>query len=233
MCVVAASCLAVSGEAAELIVNGGFESGFSGWTRVDQVGSNGGFMLQSGTASPVNGLKVPAPLQGSGAAMTDQGAGGSHVLYQDFVVPMNATGGSLSFSLFINSGEDFRAPATLDWATPILNQQARVDILSAGSNPFSVASSDVFMTLFQTQPGSVSAPGYVSFAVDISPLLATHQGQTLRLRFAEVDNVSFFNLGVDAVSVAAIPEPASALLSAVGVLALLGGGALRKSRRPA
>ena len=49
---------------AGLIVNGGFESGFSGWTRVDQVGSEGTFSLQTGMSSPLNGFAVPAPPEG-------------------------------------------------------------------------------------------------------------------------------------------------------------------------
>jgi MYXO-CTERM domain-containing protein len=73
--------------------------------------------------------------------------------------------------------------------------------------------------------------GYDTFTVDISSLLAARQGQTLRLRFAEVDNVSFLNLGVDAVSldavVRAVPTPAPWLLAMPALLAL----AMRR-RRP-
>ena len=48
--------LALSSQApAATILNGGFESGFTGWTRVDQIGSEGNFAQQSGTTSPVNG----------------------------------------------------------------------------------------------------------------------------------------------------------------------------------
>src|SRR5437016_4892918 len=68
------------------INNGGFESGFAGWTRADQLGSEGTFALQTGTASPVNGTTVPAPPGGSTAAMTDAQGPGSHVLYQSFTV---------------------------------------------------------------------------------------------------------------------------------------------------
>jgi len=46
---------------------------------------------------------------------------------------------------------------------------------------------------------------------DVTALLQANQGQTLRLRFAEVDNVAPFNLGVDNVNftAAAIPWPSS------------------------
>ena len=74
-----------------VIANGGFEAGFASWTRVDQLGSEGTFFSQSGTLSPVNGDPVPAPPQGTTAAMTDAPGPGSHVLYQDFA----ATAGCL------------------------------------------------------------------------------------------------------------------------------------------
>ncbi|HVK05167.1 MAG TPA: hypothetical protein VM490_16945 [Armatimonadaceae bacterium] len=216
-----------------LVTNGGFESGFSGWTVANQLGSEGTFFIQSGTASPVNGFPVPAPPQGTNAAMTDAEAGGSHVLYQDFLVPTNAVGGSVNFSLYWNSGANFVNGPGLDWAATspvggsVLNQQIRVDILLAGSDPFSVAPGAVLQNLFQTTAASPLESGYNNFTLDTSGLFAARAGQTLRLRFAEVDNVSFLNLGVDAVSVVAVvPEPGA--VATVGVmLGALGLGLAR------
>src|SRR6266446_7906640 len=125
-----------------VIANGGFESGLTSWTRVDQLGSEGTFFSQSGTLSPVNGNPVPAPPEGSMAAMTDADGPGSHVLYQDFAA--TAGGAALSFALFIgNRADRFVTPASLDFITPALNQQARVDILKNTTDPFSVAATDV------------------------------------------------------------------------------------------
>jgi len=198
-----ASALALPAQAG-LITNGGFESGFSSWSLDDQVGSNGGFSIQTGNASPLLGLPVPVPPFGANAAMTDSEAGGSHVLYQDFVVPVALTSYTLSFSLFINNGDvDFRAPATLDWGTQVLNQQARVDIITTTANVFSVGAADVLQSIYQTNAGDALTSGYNTLTFDISALLQAHQGQTLRLRFAEVDNVSYFNLGVDNVDIVA------------------------------
>jgi len=42
--------------------------------------------------------------------------------------------------------------------------------------------------------------GYTDFVVDVTPLFQAHPGETLRLRFADVDNVSPFNFGVDRVA---------------------------------
>jgi hypothetical protein len=226
-----ALCLLIGrqADAAPLIVNGGFEAGLSGWTIANSLGSDGSFFLQSGTTSPVNGMTVPAPPGGTNAAMTDAQGPGGHVLYQDFVAAAQSS--VLSFDLFVgNRADRFVAPSTLDWTTPALNQQARVDILRGGTDPFSVSASDVLGTFFQTLPGDPLVSGYNSFSFDVSALLAANAGQTLRLRFAEVDNVDIFQLGVDNVSLQeapAIPEPASLLLCATGLIGL----AIRRGRR--
>lgn len=228
-CVSAALACALSAPVrAQLITNGGFESGLAGWTTADQVGSDGSFFAQTGTTSPLNGFAVPAPPEGTRAAMTDAGAGGSHVLYQDFTVPNNVTLGTVGFSLYLNNAAGaYFTPAHLDWAATsqaggtILNQQARVDIITTSADPFSVAGGSVLQNLFQTTALTPPVMGYNPFLIDITALLQAHLGETLRLRFAETDNVNFFNLGVDNVSLT--PE--------AGTLALLlVGGALVVSR---
>src|ERR1700730_6191270 len=135
-----------------VIANGGFEAGLTSWTKADQLGSAGTFFSQSGTLSPVSGNPVPAPPEGTKAAMTDAPGPGSHVLYQDFVATADAA--ALSFALFIgNRASNFftPTPASLDFSTPALNQQARVDILKSTADPFSVAASDVLLNLYQTK----------------------------------------------------------------------------------
>jgi len=230
------SCALSSTAFAGLITNGGFESGFSGWTRADQLGSEGTFALQTGTTSPVNGDPVPLPPGAITAAMTDAQGPGAHVLYQDFVVPTGIGVGTLTFQLFIGNraGAFFTpSPASLDFSTPALNQQARVDILLAGTNPFSVSGSDVLFTAYQTAPGDPTVSGYTLRNVDITSILNSHVGSTLRLRFAETDNVFTFQLGVDQVDIvtgaSGVPEPSTWLLT-LGALGLIGGG-IRRSRR--
>jgi hypothetical protein len=187
--------------AAQLITNGGFESGFAGWIRSDQVGSDGTFALQTGTTSPVNADAVPAPPQGVTAAMTDAQGGGTHVLYQDFVVPLNVTVATLTFDRYVNNhAGTFFTPDTLDWSTPTLNQQARVDIITTAADPFSVAPADVLANVFKTNVGDPAVSGYSLVTADLTALFAANAGQTLRLRFAEADNVNIFQFGVDAVS---------------------------------
>jgi hypothetical protein len=228
-----ACVLATQGRALDLITNGGFESGFSGWTRADQLGSDGSFMLQNGTTSPDTAVPVPAPPEGIAAAMSDAQGPGSHVLYQDFVIPTGVLGGTLSFERYVNNqAAGFFSPATLDF-TSVDNQQARADILLATADPFSVASTDVLMNLFQTMPGDPLVSGYSTVSADVSSLLAGHGGQTVRLRFAETDNQLFLNFGVDRVSLSTtdvIPEPGTSLLLGTGLLPLAGGLARRRRR---
>jgi hypothetical protein len=203
------------------INNGGFESGFAGWTRADQVGSDGTFALQTGAASPVNGTAVPAPPGGSTAAMTDAQGPGSHVLYQTFMVTAPVPQAMLSFDLFIgNRAAAFSTPNSLDFATPALNQQARVDILAGGADPFSVSAADLLMNLFQTTTGDALVSGYSHHASDITTLLNSHLNTPLTLRFAETDNVFTFQLGVDNVDIqeTAVPEPSSLWLLVAGGL---------------
>jgi hypothetical protein len=213
--------------AAPLIVNGGFELGLTGWTVLNAPGSDGSFFAQTGNTSPVLGFPVPPPPAGSAAAMTDAEGPGAHVLYQDFVVPTTISTATLMFDWFVgNQDVAFRTPNTLAFDTPTLNQQARVDILRASSDPFSVGASDVLFNVFRTNPGDPLVSGYNTRTADVAALLAGNAGATLRLRFAETDNVNIFNFGVDNVSldfnaqdVPAVPEPATLLLLGSGMAA--------------
>jgi hypothetical protein len=221
------ACVLANGAAAQqLITNAGFESGLAGWTVLDQPGGDGSWFSQSGTGSPLNGFPVPAPPEGSFAAMTDQGGPGSHVLYQDFVVPVGVTGATFSFQYYLqNQNGAFFTPSSLDF-TVSPNQQARVDIITTAADPFSVAGGDVLLNLYQTQVGDPATSGYSLVGGSLTSFLAAHGGQTLRLRFAEVDNQFFFQNGVDDVSIqvnhtAAVPEAGSAMLLFGGAVPLM------------
>jgi hypothetical protein len=89
------------------------------------------------------------------------------------------------------------------------------------------------MNVFRTLPGNTFPASYVLQTTDLTALLAANAGNTLRLRFAEVDNVLFLNLGVDAVSLeattgtTAVPEPGSVVL----VGSFVSASVLRRLRR--
>lgn len=206
---------------AELIANGGFESNFTSWTFADLIGSDGTFSVQTGTVSPIWGTIVPAPPQGTNAAMSDAGAPGSHVLYQDIVVPAGIISATLTFSLYLNNQADQYAvpsPASLDFGIAELNQQARVDILTNGSDPFSAAAGDLLFNAYQSSVGDPLVSGYTTINQDLTSLLQAHPGETLRLRFAAVDNLNTLNLGVDAVSLTTQVPEASAFIPCAAAL---------------
>jgi hypothetical protein len=228
---VAALCPAASAQ--QLIVNGGFETGLSSWTVADQAGGSGSWFVQTGTGSPLNGFPVASPPEGTFAAMTDQGGPGSHVLYQDFIVPTGVVVGALGFEHYINNTAGaFLSPDTLDFSGAG-NQQARVDIMTTTADPFSVAAGDVLMNIFQTMPGDPAVSGYNPVNADVTALLQAHAGQTLRLRFAEVDNQLFFSYGVDRVGLTVrvqdVPEPGTVAFGLSG--SFLGLGLLARRRR--
>jgi hypothetical protein len=137
-------------------------------------------------------------------------------------VPVAFGPAEIRFDLFIgNRADRFVTPTTLDFSTPSLNQQARVYLLLAGTDPFSVSPSDVLLNVYQTALGDPLISGYRTIVVDLTSLLAAQSGTTIRLRFAEVDNLFTLQLGVDNVDLRAVPEPNSALL----VLMALASGA--------
>ena len=228
-CFILACAILLAGarvHADEIITNGGFESGFSGWTHADLPGSDGTFLLQSGTKSPVNGLTVPAPPGGTIAAMSDAQGPGSHVLYQDFLLSAPVGSAALSFDIFLGnraSGFFTPTPNTLDFSVAAFNQQARVDIVLASASPFSVSSGDVLLNLFATTPGGSVPAGYVTHSAEIASFLNSHLNTPLRLRFAETDNVGIFNFGLDNVGLqtSPVPEPSSLLMGGLGALTLL------------
>ena len=220
---------------ASLVANGGFESGLASWSRLEQVGSDGTFSIQTGTSSPVNGFPVPPPPGGSSAAMSDSVAPGSRVLYQDFAVPASVPVATISFSLFVqNLADGFYVQPTLDFDLQVVNQQARVDVLKIGTDEFSVAAGDVLMNLYQTEVGDDLLSGYTPYAIDVTALFQAHAGGTLRLRFAQVDNLNAFNLGVDDVSVtvgtSVVPE-ASTWIAMPAIVGLVAAGYRRRAAR--
>lgn len=191
--------------AVELVQNGGFEvnggtntSTFSGWTVVNQASGSGNFYVQTGTTSPTGTTStVPAPPQGAFAAMTSQTGPGSHIIYQDIAIPAGATA-TFSARVFVgNSASSFATPTSLDY-TVSPNQQARIDIIDPAA-PVTDVGTGVLLNLFQTRVGDPANPSYTSIAANVSQFA----GRTVRLRIAEVDNLSNLLLAVDAVSVEA------------------------------
>ena len=193
--------LAVASTAgAATIVNGNFETRtLSGWTR-DDVG-DGRWFNYTGTTSPRSGHTIAPPPQGNRAAVTDQDGPGRHILYQDVALEPNFDH-TLSLILYYRNRNDvFRAPPNLDpFGGP--NQQYRIDIMKPSAPVDSVASGDVLLTVFRTLRGDPRRRAPTTITADLSPFA----GQTVRIRFAEVDNQFYFQASVDAVSIESVPS---------------------------
>jgi hypothetical protein len=224
-----------------LILNGSFEANggvgtsiFPNWTVTDLAGSNGSWFVQTGATSPVSGFAVAFPTNGTFAAMTDQTGAGTHALIQSFVVPAGGVSSAiLTFDWFVGNRDGIFVvnPAGLDH-TAVPNQHDRVDILTGAAAPFSTAPSDVLLNALISNPSDPLVSGYNRLSIDVTALLNANAGSTLQLRFAEVDNQSFFQFGADNVSLlVSVPEPATWGL--MGLTGLLGSGAYFWRRRQA
>jgi hypothetical protein len=172
---------------------------FTSWTVTDA--GTGGYYVQTGATSPLNAFAVASPTNGSFAAMTDQGGPGSHLLTQNITV--TSAEQVVRFDLFIHNyalGGAFSSPATLDY-TVSPNQQFRADIMTTAS-PIDDVGAGVLLNLYQTKPGDPAISGYKQVSGSLAPFV----GQTVRLRFAEVDNQGVFNAGVDNITTG-VPVP--------------------------
>jgi hypothetical protein len=217
----------------ELITNGNFESGLLGWTRTDQIGSDGTYFLvpNSGGITPSSGSAFQLnPAGGSLFAMTDSQGPGSHSLTQAFTIPNPGVIVTYSFQMFANNYAEADFGSGRDFATPTLEQNAVVDIIT-GSDP--LTTTNIVAILFG--PGSDLPGANPNPWTTYTNTLFLNPG-TYQIRFAETDNVNIFNHGVDNVSISigaeVVPLPAALPLFAGGV-GLIGLLARRRKQKTA
>jgi hypothetical protein len=203
----------------ELITNGGFETGtFAGWTVTDQAGGSGSWFVDTpGTTTPLSGSATLPGGAGTFYAVSDQTGPGTHSLTQAFTVPWPTLSATLSFDMFVNDWDagPLINPAGLDY-TAVLNQHARVDILSAAASPFDTGAGVLANFYLGVDPG-IDPHSFTPYTLDITGIVGA--GGTFQLRFAEVDNQLFFNQGVDNISILTepVPAPGAILLGCIGV----------------
>ncbi|WP_186775700.1 PEP-CTERM sorting domain-containing protein [Rubripirellula tenax] len=202
-----------------LLTNGGFETGdLTGWTTVD-AGSGSIDVISGVTPGNSGNFPTAGPSSGSFYAVTSQNGPGTHALLQSFTVAGPISTAELTFDMFVQTESTAIVdPAGLDH-TGNPNQHARVDILTGTAAALDTGAGVLFnfytgIDGFPTQP-------YTSYTFDITALVGG--GGTFQLRFAQSDNLGFFNLGVDNVqittsSVGTVPEPSSIVIfSAIGL----------------
>lgn len=224
---VAGALLAISqANAAELITNGGFETGdFTGWATAVWAGSSGNIFVDNDGSSPQNGFPNAGPASGSFFAVTDQGGPGAYSLTQAFTVPSGSSAVTLSLSYFVNnqSGVVINAGNFDPFAGP--NQHASIDILAIGAGPF-----DPGINLWSGEFNPENPDDWDSLTFDLTSIVSP--GGSYLLRIAEVDNQLFYSLGIDDVSIIAEGTPVPEVHTYAGLLAIgmMGAEALRRRR---
>jgi hypothetical protein len=177
--------------------NDSFESGTLDEWRIDQRGSGGWFVYSDGKISPSPAFSepklpfdMPAPPQGTFAAVTDQNGPGRFILYRDITIDGRY---QLSLSVFyVNYGTFSRA--TISQRNTINDeQQYRIDILSTSAPVDSAAADHVLATVFAAKPGDPARRTPTTITFDLSPW----EGKTVRLRFAVGENQVPLRAGVD------------------------------------
>lgn len=213
---------------ANLLVNGSFESNdLSGWTAVNS--GSGIIAVYTGSIASNSGM-IPAPTDGTYASLVSQDGPGSHILYQDIFIPPG-TAAAFSTQLFYrNSAGAWYDNGTLS-ETGDANQHMRIDIMDPAA-PVDDVGAGVLLNVFKTEGLDPFEFGYGLIEADLTPFA----GQTVRVRFAEVDNQFFFDVAFDDVQVLnsgswAIPvNNPIALLLLIAAMLMIAGLVIRRSK---
>lgn len=213
--IICGASLALAGTAyagpIELVTNGGFETGtFAGWTNTG-AGSGLGYTINNGGFDPFGPATPLAPISGGFDAVSSQTGVGLNTLSQLVTLPGVVRAMTLSWDDRIqNWANAFSDP----------NQEFRASLFTGGGA--------LIGTLFSTNPGDALiqlGPNARSF--NVTALLAPFAGQMIELRFAQQDNLNFFNVTIDNVSLSSIPVPGTFAILGASVLGL---GMLRRRR---
>jgi hypothetical protein len=203
--VAGAILIAVIGAAVALaakVENGSFEDRLHGWKH-DSKGEGRWSARHSGP-----GELGTAPV-GDLAAFASQSGPSSNVLYQDVTLRRHLRH-TLNFRVaYQNTATQFATPDSLKTGplTPPVrsrgvapafeNQQFRVDVMKPSAPLRSVQGQDVLKRVFRTDVGDPLTLDWFRVRAGLSKFA----GRTVRLRFAEVDNLSNFYVGIDAVRI--------------------------------
>lgn len=239
----------------ELLINGGFETGdLTGWTTESNLSpdtTTAGFFVADSTVFPGDpgGYPLPSPLtpvtfqptigpaSGSFYAVTDGDGAAANSLFQRFTIPVGATQVSLSFSLFVNARNGAGALNTegaIDY-DQAATQFARVDLLTAAAEPFSLGVGNVVQNFYRgvdpnVGPNPLYPIPYTTYSFDITGIVTP--GNTYLLRIADMGNQYIVNTGVDDVSVRALVASVAPEPGAWGLFVLGCGALIVAKRRP-
>jgi hypothetical protein len=194
----------------QLITNGGFESGLTGWTA--NSNGDGNFTVTSATTTPLNFNATVGAHSGSNYAVSDDFSGSqTQTLTQSFTTPTSFTSAILSFEMFVNDieGSDFGSSGPGGQVSLLTSTGTLIGVLNGYDDTFE-------------NPMGVPNP-YSLYSDDITALLSANT--TYELQFSSTDTSGPLNVGVDDVSLitaaattSPVPEPSSVSLLATGGL---------------
>lgn len=204
---IAISAVLAMPAAAAQVINGSFTDGLNGWQVQTESGSAGDWSTYSGSTLPVSGNAAPAPLDGS-AAVADESMPASMILYQDVSLEAGATH-TLSLDYWVdNQGADWLIPnpPSLSFATPA-NQQVRIDVIKPSAAADTLDPDDILQTIYAPVSGDPANLPWTNVTAELSAFA----GQSVRLRFVDVNNNDYLHFGVDnvTISTSALPAPPS------------------------
>ena len=192
--------------AANLLTNGGFESGsLAGWTQSIAPSSSGtSGVFANGSNAPNSGQSTTVNANGGNFVyLTGQGGPGAYEIRQSFTLASAQTV-TVKFDHFANNygGEVFSGNG-LDPFANLPVQFALVDLIPGATGAFSTAGQ--IQSFYSGADGGANPNPWTSYSFNVNLGAGTYA-----IRFAQADNQLFFTQGVDNVSVSgAIPEPAS------------------------
>lgn len=193
-------------EVRTILSNGSFEDNggegtrtFTDWITEQTPSSDRGWLVQTGTSSPLNSFAIPAPPDGTFTSTSDQTGPGYSIIHREIYIP-EATS-TLEFELYYdNSATGFATPDSYDVTSD--NQQFRLDLMdpAAGVQDFGAA---ILLMGYRTEVGAPLDTGgvWVTVSIDVTGLA----GETVRLRFSQIDSASFLTVGIDDVRLERAP----------------------------
>lgn len=183
------------------IVNGNFESGgTAGWSIFTVPTSAGGWQTYSGTTSPMSsGDTDPIPAAiGTASAVADQTGEMASVLYQDVALEPGMSH-TLDFSYWFATFAPFTATNNIAFPFPSGpdDQQVIIDVIKSSASPITANPADSLATVYRSNLGDATTRNWTNATVDLS----TFAGQTVRVRFLDINQNSYLLVGVDNVAI--------------------------------